>query len=120
MTAVCSGTSRRRSIGADRVIDYTERTSPNGDRYDLILDTAGSHPWSDYKRVLDGKELSSPATEGNRWIGPGQALKPRSARSPAPVVAPFRRRSTADLLALQKLRRERENCHRRRVGEYAN
>ncbi|MFC2045822.1 NAD(P)-dependent alcohol dehydrogenase [Chloroflexota bacterium] len=42
-----------RSIGADNVIDYTEEDfTKNGQRYDLILDTAAYHSIFDYKRAL--------------------------------------------------------------------
>ena len=42
-----------RSIGADRVIDYTKKDfAENGQRYDLILATAGYRSIFDYKRAL--------------------------------------------------------------------
>ncbi len=42
-----------RSLGADRVIDYTrENFSRNGQRYDLIIDNAGNHSVADYARAL--------------------------------------------------------------------
>jgi NADPH:quinone reductase-like Zn-dependent oxidoreductase len=56
VTAVCStrNMDRARSLGADRVIDYTkENFTQNGQRYDLILAVNGSHPLSDYRRVLN-------------------------------------------------------------------
>jgi NADPH:quinone reductase-like Zn-dependent oxidoreductase len=42
-----------RSIGADRVIDYTlEDFTKTGDRYDLILDNVANHSLSDCRRAL--------------------------------------------------------------------
>ncbi|MFW5820121.1 MAG: NAD(P)-dependent alcohol dehydrogenase [Bacteroidota bacterium] len=62
VTAVCS-TSKMdmlRSIGADRVIDYTkEDVTEIDDKYDLIFDSAAFRPASDYKKILkpDGKYI---------------------------------------------------------------
>jgi NADPH:quinone reductase-like Zn-dependent oxidoreductase len=42
-----------RSLGADYVIDYTEKDfTQNGKQYDLILASNGYHPLADYKRAL--------------------------------------------------------------------
>ena len=50
VTGVCSprNVDMVRSIGADRVIDYTRE----GQRYDLIFDVAGNHSFSDCRRAL--------------------------------------------------------------------
>ena len=55
VTAVCSARNLDivRSIGADRVIDYTQEDfTRNGQRYDLILAVNGYHPISAYRRAL--------------------------------------------------------------------
>lgn len=60
VTGVCSTRNLElaRSLGADRVIDYTrEDFSRNGQRYDLIIDNVGNHPVSDYLRVLNPRGI---------------------------------------------------------------
>lgn len=55
VTAVCStrNLDLARSLGADRVIDYTQEDfTRSGQRYDLILAANGYHPLSAYKRAL--------------------------------------------------------------------
>jgi NADPH:quinone reductase-like Zn-dependent oxidoreductase len=55
VTAVCStrNVEQTRSLGADRVIDYTQEDFTRlGERHDLMLDIAGSRPFSKIRRVL--------------------------------------------------------------------
>jgi NADPH:quinone reductase-like Zn-dependent oxidoreductase len=55
VTAVCSpqNVDLARSLGAAAVVDYTrEDFTRGGRRYDLLLDIAGSKPWSACRRVL--------------------------------------------------------------------
>src|SRR5438309_2745846 len=62
VTAVCStrNVDRVRSIGADRVIDYTQEDFPtSGQHYDLIFDGVGNRSLSALRRLLtpNGKYL---------------------------------------------------------------
>jgi NADPH:quinone reductase-like Zn-dependent oxidoreductase len=75
VTGVCSpgNVGLVRSLGADAVVDYTREDFTLGDdRYDVLLDVAGSRSWSECTRVLaPGAKLvvvSGPKT--NRWLGP--------------------------------------------------
>jgi NADPH:quinone reductase-like Zn-dependent oxidoreductase len=55
VTAVCStrNVDQARSLGADLVCDYTQEDfTQSGDRHDLMLDIAGSRPFSQLRRVL--------------------------------------------------------------------
>lgn len=56
VTGVCStrNVEMVRSIGAERVIDYTQEDFTHGQpAYDLILDTIGNHSLAEIKRVLN-------------------------------------------------------------------
>jgi NADPH:quinone reductase-like Zn-dependent oxidoreductase len=58
VTAVCStrNVDMARSIGADQVIDYTQKdVTRTGQRYDLILAVNGYHPIFAYRRALRPK-----------------------------------------------------------------
>ncbi len=55
VTAVCSSANveMSRSIGADRVIDYTTTDfTEDGSHYDAVFDVAGSRRLSEYKQIL--------------------------------------------------------------------
>jgi NADPH:quinone reductase-like Zn-dependent oxidoreductase len=55
VTAVCSprNVETARSLGAHQVIDYTKADfTKSAERYDVILDIAGSHNFSECRRVL--------------------------------------------------------------------
>src|SRR5437868_2941007 len=58
VTAVCStrNVDLVRSIGADHVIDYTQKDfTANGEHYDAIFDLVGSHSFSEHRRALNPK-----------------------------------------------------------------
>lgn len=58
VTAVCGTANIElvRALGADAVIDYTrDDFTRNGERYDVIMDTAGTAPWSRAKRSLGSR-----------------------------------------------------------------
>lgn len=60
VTGVCStkNVGMVRSIGADRVIDYTQEDFTNtGERYDLILDCYATHSLTEYRRTLNPKGI---------------------------------------------------------------
>lgn len=55
VTAVCStpNVEIARSLGADRVVDYTvEDVTRSGERFDLLIDIAGTRPLGRLRRVL--------------------------------------------------------------------
>ncbi len=87
VTGVCSTRNVElvRSIGADRVVDYTrEDFTKSGERYDLILDNVGNHSLSECRRALNpkGRYVMVGGPPG-RWINP---LRPRARRGGAVTV----------------------------------
>jgi NADPH:quinone reductase-like Zn-dependent oxidoreductase len=75
VTGVCStrNVDMVRSIGADRVIDYTQEDfTKSGRRYDLFFDGVGNHSLSACRRVLNPKGIYVPfGGSSDRWmIGP--------------------------------------------------
>ena len=111
VTGVCSTRNVElvRSLGADHVIDYTrEDFTQLGQRYDLVIDTVGSHPLLDYRRALTPHGtlviVGGPST-GN-WLGPlatpirAILLRPFVSQRFEPFLAEL---SGADLTVLAEL-----------------
>ena len=74
VTGVCSGAKADfvRSLGVDRVIDYTrEEVTDSGTRYDVVLDAAGNRPLRALRRALtdDGTLVIVGGEEGGRLTG---------------------------------------------------
>jgi NADPH:quinone reductase-like Zn-dependent oxidoreductase len=84
VTGVCSTakTDLVRSIGADRVIDYTRDDFANGpQRYDLILDIGGNAALSRLRHALtpSGTLVIVGGEDGGRWTGGmGRQLRARA------------------------------------------
>ena len=75
VTAVCStgNVDMVRSLGADRVIDYTQEDfTHNGHHFDLILAANGYHSISDYQRALNPKGIY--VTTGGSMAQMSQAM----------------------------------------------
>jgi NADPH:quinone reductase-like Zn-dependent oxidoreductase len=111
VTAVCStgNVDLVRSIGADRVVDYTREDFTRSDqRYDLMFDNAGSRSWSECKRVLKphATVVLVGGQMGGRLLGPlGHVIKMRlaavlSSRKAVFFVAKF---NSADMEVLREL-----------------
>ena len=111
VTAVCSTRNLEvaRSLGADRVVDYTREDFTRTDRrYDLLLDVAGSRPWSACRRVLQPQAtlVLVGAPKGSRLLGPLRHIAGvRLASLPAgqKVVFFISRSSAEDLTTLAEL-----------------
>lgn len=75
VTGVCSGRNAEmvRSIGADHVIDYKREDFTQGtQRYDLIIDTVGSHTLLEYRRAVapEGVLVIVGGPSEGKWLGP--------------------------------------------------
>jgi NADPH:quinone reductase-like Zn-dependent oxidoreductase len=110
VTGVCStrNVDMVRSIGADRVIDYTQEDfTKSGQRYDVILDSVGNHSLSACRRVLNprGIYIVNGGPDG-RWLGPlARSIKAvlLSRFVSQTLVMFLTRRSKEDLTILQEL-----------------
>jgi NADPH:quinone reductase-like Zn-dependent oxidoreductase len=111
VTAVCStrNVDAARSLGADRVVDYTQEDFTRADgRYDLLLDVAGSRPWSACRRVLKPRAVLVlvGAPKGSRLLGPlGHFAKVSlaSLRASQKVVFFISKSTPEDLTTLREL-----------------
>jgi NADPH:quinone reductase-like Zn-dependent oxidoreductase len=111
VTGVCStrNLDMARSLGADQVVDYTKDDFTRTDqRYDLLLDVAGSRSWSDYRRVLAPRAtlVLVGAPKGTRLLGPlGHILQVRlaSLRASQRVVFFISKENNQDLVVLREL-----------------
>jgi NADPH:quinone reductase-like Zn-dependent oxidoreductase len=111
VTGVCStrNVDLVRSLGADHVIDYTRDDFTRSDqRYDVLLDIAGSRSWSEYRRVLDPQAtlVVVGAPKGSRLMGPlSHIVKVRLAalRSSQKVVFFIAKLNKPDMEVLREL-----------------
>ena len=111
VTAVVSpaNVEAARSLGADRVIDYTrEDFTRTGERYDVLFDNAGSRSWRACKRVLapEATVLLVGGPKKNRFLGPiGHLIAMKLAAKPGKRKAVFfiAKPGAADLEALAEL-----------------
>jgi len=98
VTAVCStpNVDLAYSLGADRVVDYTKEDFVKlGERYDLLLDVAGTRSWSACERVLAPQAplVVAGGPRANRLLGPlGHMVRLRAG-------ALLRRRRVVNFLA---------------------
>ena len=112
VTAVCSprNVEQARSLGADRVVDYTQHdfTRVEANRHDLLLDVAGGRSYGAIRRTLKpgGRFVMVGAPRGGRVLGPlGHIAKVKLASlGRIPKVAFFIAKLTRDdLLVLNEM-----------------
>ena len=114
VTGVCSSRNVEmvRSLGADRVIDYTRQDfTREGQRYDLIFDCIGNRSLSDCRRAMSPKgTYLAIGAPGGPWIPVIAMLKPLLL-SPfvSQKLAPFvSKASREDLVVLKGLIEDRK------------
>src|SRR3984893_17045352 len=104
VTGVCStrNVEMVRSIGADKVIDYTrEDFTDNSQHYDVIFDLVANHSFSEHRRALTPKGIYIGA--GIMRLG-GSMIRLLSRWIPELVMSPFVSQKFPSLMA--KLNRE--------------
>ena len=102
VTGVCSTQKVElvRSLGADRVIDYTREDFANGPtRYDVILDIAGNRSLAHLRRALDqrGTLVIVGGEGGGKWLGVGRQLQ-------ASALSPFVRQKLGTFISKERKR----------------
>ena len=113
VTAVCSprNAETARALGADNIIDSTrEDSTRSGESYDLMIDIAGNHSWSECKRVLapTGIMVAAGGSAHTVWGGNSTikhllGVRLASVRGTRKVALFIAKLNKADLLVLQKL-----------------
>ncbi len=104
VTGVCStrNVGIVRSIGADRVIGYTQEDFTRSEqRYDLMLDIAGNRAWSACRRVLNPKATC--VAVGARTVSHLVTVRLASVGGSRKVVLFLAKMNKADLVVLQDL-----------------
>jgi len=104
VTAACStrNVEMVRSIGADRVIDYTNAFAPD-ERYDLILAANGDRSIWDYKRALSAHGAYVMSGGSNRQLTEALLLGPLLSMGRQKFGNVLMKPNQADLLALKEL-----------------
>lgn len=118
VTAVCSprNVETARGLGADYVIDYSKHDFTRADEsYDVIIDVAGNHAWSEYKRALapTGIVVAAGASSHTVWGGNATlrhllSIRLASVRGPQKAALFIAKITKEDLAFLQKLVEEGE------------
>lgn len=111
VTGVCGPTNVEmvRSIGADRVLDYTrEDFSQDSQLYDVMLDNVGNRTLSECRRIIrpTGIYVASFGRPDRRWLGPLPKLFKMSVLSllgGSRMVTWVSQRNRKDLLVLSEL-----------------
>jgi NADPH:quinone reductase-like Zn-dependent oxidoreductase len=105
VTAVCDTKHVElvRSLGADRVVDYTQEDfTRGGERYDLVLDAVGKHSFRRSRRALKPRGVFATTDLGFMWHVPLFALATRLARRRR-VMLPVGGTTDRDILLLVEL-----------------